>query len=118
MKSAALLVAALLLPATASAGSDHAIEFSGRPVPDALARACINFDGSVCDLKRSELPLPVFCPNASIRKISTLLNTPACTCDCNDTLADCLTDSNSAGPQLGACYDDAQICLKRCKGAE
>jgi hypothetical protein len=118
MKGAALLIAALLLPAAASAGSDQASEFSGVPVPDALARACINFEGSVYDLKRSELPLVVFCPNASIKKISTIPNTPACSRDCSDTLADCLTDSNGAGPRLGSCYDDAQICLSRCKGAE
>jgi hypothetical protein len=118
MKSAALLIAAMLWPVAASAGSDHAIEFSGRPVPDGLARACINFEGSVYDLKRSELPLVVFCPNASIKKISTAPNTPACTRDCSDTLDACLTDSNGAGPRLNACYDDAQICLRRCTGAE
>jgi hypothetical protein len=111
-------IAVMLWPAAASAGSDQASEFSGVPVPDGLARACINFEGSVYDLKRSELPLVVFCPNASIKKISTIPNTPACSRDCTDTLADCLTDSNGAGPRLGACYDDAQICLRRCAGAD
>jgi hypothetical protein len=118
MKSAALLIAAMLLPAAASAGSDHAIEFSGVPVPDVLARSCINFEGSIYDLKRSELPLAVFCPDASIKKISTIPNTPACTHDCSDTLGACLTDSSGAGLRLNACFDDAQICLRRCAGAD
>jgi hypothetical protein len=107
----------MLFPAAANAGSDRAIGFSGVPVPDALARACINFEGSVYDLKRSELPLVVFCPNASIKKVSTIPNTPACSQDCSDTLDACLTDGG-AGPRLGACFDDAQICLRRCTGAD
>jgi hypothetical protein len=118
MKGAALLIAALFLPAAASAGSDQASGFSGVPVPDVLARACINFEGSVYDLKRSELPLAVLCPGASIKKISTIPNTPACSRDCSDTLGACLTDSSGAGSRLGACFDDAQICLRRCAGAD
>jgi hypothetical protein len=118
MKSAALLIAAMLWPAAASAGSDQASGFSGVPVPDVLARSCINFEGSVYDLKRSELPLAVFCPGASIKKVSTIPHTPACSHECSDSLGACLAEGMRAGPHLGACYDDAQICLRRCAGAD